>query len=1007
MPPIVWKILNRFSRLLFLTAIFFYSAAGQYRFDQWTADNGLPQNSVYAIKQTRDGYIWLATVDGLVRFDGVNFTVFNRSNTPGIINNRFISLFEDRNGDLWAGTEENGIVRMHNGAFSAYGAEGGFASKYAFLLTDDEAGNPMVIDSDHKTHRFNEDKFELFQLLPSSQNSVIKKKIKPVICAATASAIKIRCYLRGGLLEFENPENIPLNFVNTKAVEDKQGNLWIAFLTSGLYKYSPDGKLTIYRQKDGLPGSPIFLVPGAEKVRLLTKDIQGAIWLTDLETMKSELVTRQPPKLFDALAHAAEDSEGSIWIGTTRGGLFRLRKQTITAYSKAEGLADNNVYPIYEDKKGIIWVGTTRGLFRHENGSFDLVEGTEQFNIEALGVTPDNRLLVSSTDTRINGVYVLEGNQVKRFSAVSQIVNYTFYTDEENTLWSGGRNGLIRVKDGIETRFDENDGLAANDVKIIIGDGAGGMWIGSYGGLTHYKNGKFEKWTAAEELPALNIRSLYLDADHALWIGSYDSGLVRFKDRKFTHYTSRIGLFNDGAFQILEDEQRNFWISSNRGIYRVKKDELNEFAEGKRSSISSVAYGKSDGMLSAECNGGRSPGGIKARDGRLWFPTQDGVAVIDPKEVKTNPKPPPVVIESVKIDNKLISDFSLQEKSQIQIDPTQQNFEIQYTALSFINAENLRFKYKLENLDSEWIEAGTRRTAYFSHVPPGNYTFKVIAANADGVWNETGQSVEITVLPPFYRTWWFRTLVVILVIALGYFLYKRRITQLERQRLAQQNFSRQLIASQEDERKRIAAELHDSLGQRLIVIKNLAWMFLSAKGNSDKHQIEELSEEASNAISEVKAISYNLRPYQLDRMGLVRAIEAIIRSAENSSEIEFSLEIDNINNYFPKEMEINFYRIIQESVNNILKHSGAAKAEIVIKKFEDYLDVTISDDGNGFEFQENLLNTQRDFQNLQIGGFGLIGIKERIELLGGKMEIKTVPGQGTVINITIKSERTN
>ncbi len=987
--------------------IFTHLSWGQYRFDQWTADNGLPQNSVYAIQQTRDGYLWLATVDGLVRFDGVNFTVFNRSNSPGITNNRFISLFEDINGDLWAGTEESGIIRLKNGRFTNYGAEQGLPSKYVFLLTNNEAGDPTVIDLDYKTYRFNDDKFELYQPPLYSQNSVIKKKINPVICAAGISAIKIRCFLRGGWLEFENPENIPLNFVNTKAVEDKQGNLWIAFLNAGLYKYAPDSKLTIYQQKDGLPGSPIFLVPGAEKVRLLTKDIQGAIWLTDLETMKSELVTRQPPKLFDGLAHAAEDSEGSIWIGTTRGGLFRMRKQIITASSKAEGLADNNVYPIYQDKKGIIWVGTTNGLFRYENGSFELVKGTERFYVEAIGETPDNRLLFNSSDTRIAGVFVLEGNQVKRFAVITEFGTTAFYTDQENSLWMGGNYGLIRVKDSIKTKFDEKDGLAGNDVKIIIGDGAGGMWIGSYGGLTHYKNGKFEKWTQTEGLPARTIRSLYLDSENVLWIGSYDSGLVRFKDEKFTHYTSQIGLFNDGSFQILEDEQRSFWISSNRGIYRVKKDELNEFAEGKRSSISSVAYGKSDGMLNAECNGGRSPAGIKASDGRLWFPTQDGVAVIDPQNVKGNPKPPPVIIEDVKIDGKFVSTESIKSEipnsePQIQIVPGQFNFEIKYTALSFINSENLRFKYKLEGLDPDWIDAGTRRTAYFAHIPAGEYTFKVIAANSDGVWNETGTSIKINILPPFYRTWWFAILSFLIVTTTVYFLYKRRITQIERQRLAQQNFSRQLIASQEAERKRIAAELHDSLGQRLVVIKNLAVMFLSAKKPKETDKIEEISAEASNAINEVKAISYNLRPYQLGRIGLTKALEAIIRSAQTASEIEWTSEIDNLDDYFPKDAEISFYRIVQECVNNIIKHSKATAAKVEISRNENVINLTIEDNGSGFEMDDNPNNPKSKIQNPTSGGFGLIGITERAELLGGKIEIRTAPGQGTIVKIIVK-----
>lgn len=239
------------------------------------------------------------------------------------------------------------------------------------------------------------------------------------------------------------------------------------------------------------------------------------------------------------------------------------------------------------------------------------MSGSEKFYVEALGETPDGRLLVNL----FNEIFVLEQNRLELFgkSAVGNV--FAFYDDDNGGLWIGGTDGVSYLKDGATTVLTEKDGLAANDVKIIIGDRAGGIWAGSYGGLTHLKNSKIEKWTESEGLPTPTIRSLYLDSDGSLWIGSYDSGLARFKDGKFTHYTTRTGLFNDGAFQILEDERRNFWISSNRGIYRVNKDELNEFAEGRRNSITSIAYGKSDGMLNVECNGGRSPGGIKARDG--------------------------------------------------------------------------------------------------------------------------------------------------------------------------------------------------------------------------------------------------------------------------------------------------------------------------------------------------------------------------------------------------------
>jgi signal transduction histidine kinase len=430
-------------------------------------------------------------------------------------------------------------------------------------------------------------------------------------------------------------------------------------------------------------------------------------------------------------------------------------------------------------------------------------------------------------------------------------------------------------------------------------------------------------------------------------------------------------------------------MSCNRGIYRVRKQELNDFADGKIKAITSIGYGKSDGMLNVECNGGRWPAGIRARDGKLWFPTMGGVAIIDPAAVTTNTQPPPVVIESVLVD-RLPTAFD----KDVRITPGQENFEIQYTALSFINSENLRFKYKLEGLDHDWVEAGTRRTAYFSHVPPGEYTFQVIAANSDGVWNEEGKSIKIVVLPPFYKTWWFMVVAALMMALVAYVMIKRYLRKIERERLAQQTFARQLIASQEQERKRIAAELHDSLGQRLVVIKNLALMFLSAKNGDvgNLQQIEELSTETSQAIGEVKAISYNLRPYQLDRIGLTKAVEAIVRTVQSASAIDFRAEIDDIDDYFPKDSEINFYRIVQECVNNVVKHSGASAAFVNIKRTGAILVLEVSDNGKGF--------TPHQLESKN-GGFGLVGIAERAELLGGKVEIKSAPEQGAMIKIRL------
>ncbi len=319
-------------------------------------------------------------------------------------------------------------------------------------------------------------------------------------------------------------------------------------------------------------------------------------------------------------------------------------------------------------------------------------------------------------------------------------------------------------------------------------------------------------------------------------------------------------------------------------------------------------------------------------------------------------------------------------------------FEIQYTGLSFVNPRRVRFRYRLAGLDDDWVEAADRRTAYYSYVPPGSYTFTVIAANSDGVWNTEGANLALVVLPPFYRTWWFLTLVMAGAVGLVAVAWTRRESRLKRAHSTQRAFSRQLIASQEAERKRIAAELHDSLGQRLVIIKNLAMLAGSADTDRAGERVGEISTEASLAIGEVREIAQNLRPHHLDHLGLTKALEALVRKAANASTIRFAAEVDGIDGLFPKEAEINVYRVVQECVNNILKHSGAGAARVTARRSPSQVLITVQDDGRGFA------PATGDHQPGH-GGFGLLGMQERVTLLGGRFDVRSAPGQGTTVAI--------
>lgn len=547
--------------------------------------------------------------------------------------------------------------------------------------------------------------------------------------------------------------------------------------------------------------------------------------------------------------------------------------------------------------------------------------------------------------------------------------------------------------------WQDQHGLPQNGISSIVQTPDGYLWLAIAEGVVRFDGVRFTAFDT-ENTPAIksnNVQALAVAREGSLWIGTHGDGLYLFREGKFFQFTSKNGLYDNLAFQILEDDNGNLWMSGNKGIYRANIEELIDFAKGRRAAVNSFSYGSIDGMLSRECNGA-NPAGAKTDDGRLWFPTIKGVVVIDPKITDNNP--PLVNIEQVLIDNKPLSDIE-----KIELNPDQSDLEIRFSALSWNRPSQIKFNYQLVGLDENWVEADTRRTAYYPHIPPGEYDFRVIADNGEGVWNFVGKSVSVKVLPPFYQTWAFYLLCILVAGLLIRAIYLYRIAQLRKihqaheafsQKLieSQEKFSRQLIESQEQERRRIAVELHDAIGQSLIVIRNRALMALNAPEKREKliSQMEEISESAAETIAEVRRISLNLHPYQIEHLGLTTAIETMIENADESSSIEFEKEIDDIEEILSKETEISLYRIVQESINNILKHSQANKAKIKINKSNGFLNILIEDDGKGFN-AENLI--------LREGGLGLTGIRERAKMLNARHEVLSAPGKGTIVSLQI------
>jgi len=742
------------------------------------------------------------------------------------------------------------------------------------------------------------------------------------------------------MTRFSTRDGLP-DAVLSSLCEDREGTMWFGS-TAGLIRFK-DGSFTTYTTKDGLSSNSIV-------------------------TLK-------------------EDREGTLWIGTEDSGVMRMTRNVLTTISEKDGLSGKIVYPILEDRSGSIWV-STRGVNRLKDGTFAYYPLTAS----SLYEDREGKLWIGHG----SGLYRFQDEE---FTSDRQMTTrgspYAILQDSKGAFWFGFLDHLTRYHDGEVKDFTREDGLRGF-VQPIYEDRRGRIWIGTYGGLAQYVDGRLVFLTEKDGLSSNRVRAIYEDSDGALWLGTYDGGLNRYRDGKFTSYTTNEGMFSNGVFAILEDRRGNFWMSSNQGIHRVSKQQLNDFADGKITKIRSVSYGRADGMLNIECNGGRHPSAIKTRDGRLWFPTFDGIVVVDPEAVILNDQPPQVVIETIVLDRE-----ELDVRLPVEVRPGKDNLEIQYAGLSFIKPEHVQFKYRLEGLDEDWVDAGNRRVAYFPHLPSGKYVFRVIAANSDGVWSTEGAALHISVLPPFWKTWWFGFLVAASLAGVGLTIHYRRVEGLKKRHAEQESFTTQLIESQEAERKRIASELHDSLGQSLVLIKNFALLGINSPNDQGVAltRMTEISETASQAIGEVREIAYNLRPYQLDRLGLTKAIEAILGKVSSSSTIEFSSLIESIDGMFSKANEIHLYRIVQESVNNIIKHSEATRASVEVRCDQRTITIAIEDNGKGIARP-----TDGDSQKR---GLGLVGISERARLLGAKHEILSAPGKGTRMTIRLTAQETN
>src|SRR5579871_1522054 len=741
----------------------------QYVRTSWSISENLPSPWVSAILQTKDGFLWLGTQEGLVRFDGARFSTFDKYNTPGIKHNNIRLLLEDsRDNTLWVGTYGGGLTHYSGGSFHSYTVQDGLPGNFILGLAQDQQG-ALWVGTDKGLAQFRDGHF---QLVKESTEEVTAVKLGPgnSIWAATATGI-FRVIGDTLKLQFALPNAQEFYF-------DHQGVAWIGTPTDGLYTMS-EGKI---RKEDRFPQLRNATI-GA-----VYQDREQSLWLGTTTGLVCRLRASKldclPRMNNDVIRSIQEDREGKLWIGTETSGITRVKEAKFTSYGSHTGLDNENVIALYQDKATKnIWIGGVSGLtIMDENGHFHPYQlgASERDNgVDSIAQDIDGTAWLG-TDVGLK--LFRNGKIVKTYSARDGLARdpvHALLRTHDGTWWIGNRDGgLTRFQDGKFTVFTEKDGLASRRVIVAMEDHAGSLWFGTEEGLTRLKDGVFKNFHMQKEPGSGRGGAvcMYEDAAHTIWIGTYGAGLVRLKDDKFTTFGVKDGLLDETVWSILEDDKGNLWMSSNRGLFRIAKGALDDFADGKVKSIQVTTYGLTDGLPTTDFNGGAQASGVKTANGRLLFGSSKGVVEINPDKLMTNRLPPPVVVETVMVNKVPMAPAGGEHKAPVGIGEV----EFHFAALSFVAPEKVEFKYMLEGFDDGWIGPGAKREVRYTNLAPGRYRFRVIAANNDGVWNQAGATYEVYLEPSFYQTRWFYALCALTVLLLGVGLYRLRLRNIRK-----------------------------------------------------------------------------------------------------------------------------------------------------------------------------------------------------------------------------------
>ena len=946
------------------------AAPGGYTRKLWQTQDGLPEQTVQAFAQTPDHYLWIGTTGGLLRFDGARFTLFDHGNTPQLHENSVFALLTSRDGSLWIGTEGGGLARLQNGRFRAYGAQDGLSDGFVRALYEDPGGT-IWVGTDNGLLRFAGDRLVRVDGIGTVPAIAVHAIAKDHLGGLWVGGSRLLRLDQGQVREYTLQGGSSQNRVKS-ILETRDGTVWVGTV-SGLHRLDP--------------GAQRFTrVPGiTQTVRVLRQMADGSLWVGTIGEgirrivgQESTAVTAPDSLPSNTVLNIFQDDEQNLWIGT-QAGMLRLTRTPVRIVPLPQG-ADSDFGTLYADRDGTLWVVST-DVFRVRNGVAEPWAHPQLGPLHARNIFRDRSgALWIGTDG--DGLIRIDQSKVLRLTVRDGLVNNfirVMLQSRDSSMWFGTDEGVSHWTPHGFVNYQMRDGLSYFSTRALIEDRNGDVWIGTDRGLSHMRSGTFLHDAATQALAEEKVWSIHEDPDGGLWFGTRSNGLYRWKSDRLTHFTTAQGLASNSIYQIVEDRTGGLWLSGPNGVSQLRRQELDEAADHPAQHLSLTLYSVSDEVETTQIYGGRQPSGcVDSQDG-VWFPSNKGPIHIAHESAPPLPLPP-IVVDEVAIDGR-----SIDPAQPIVLAPGATRLEISWSPILLRSQEGMRFRYRLDNFDTAWSEASSRRVASWTNLPAGSYSFRVAAFEINRPQDVAELTLPIMQKPHFWRTWWFLGCCVLLLAAVVLGAYRFRLWQM------QMRFEAVL-----DERARLAREMHDTVIQGCAGISALLEALASLREEETslpQELLEHARRQVRTTIDEARQAVWNLRQGQPSGKMIATTLEGMARQIGAESGIPVVCEITGKPFSLTQMAMHELMMMAREAVYNAVLHGHPQRIDVRVSFARNELTLEVRDNGAGFEPAAVFAREDRHY--------GLVGMRERVESVGGDFHLDSAPGKGTDLKVRI------